>query len=56
MRVGDQIAEAVLAHSDVQKNDAWNRAVTAMKAGAARHSDGALAIIRTSFQEASASE
>jgi oligopeptide/dipeptide ABC transporter ATP-binding protein len=31
MRVGDQIAEAVLAHSDVQKNDAWNRAVTAMK-------------------------
>jgi oligopeptide/dipeptide ABC transporter ATP-binding protein len=31
MRVGDQIAEAVLAHSDVQKHDAWNRAVTAMK-------------------------
>jgi peptide/nickel transport system ATP-binding protein len=31
MRVGDQIAEAVLAHSEVEKNDAWNRAVTAMK-------------------------
>jgi peptide/nickel transport system ATP-binding protein len=31
MRVGDQIAEAVLAHSDVQKDDAWSRAVTAMK-------------------------
>jgi len=31
MRAGDQIAEAVLAHSNVQKNDAWSRAVTAMK-------------------------
>ncbi len=31
MRVGDQIAEAALAHSHVQKSDAWNRAVTAMK-------------------------
>ena len=31
MRVGDQIAEAVLAHSDVQKDAAWSRAVTAMK-------------------------
>jgi len=31
MRAGDQIAEAVLAHSKVQKNDAWSRAVTAMK-------------------------
>jgi oligopeptide/dipeptide ABC transporter ATP-binding protein len=31
MRVGDQIAEAVLAHCEVQKSDAWNRAVVAMK-------------------------
>jgi len=31
MRVGGQIAEAVLAHSDVPKNEAWSRAVTAMK-------------------------
>ena len=31
MRVGDQIAEAVLAHSDVDKQTAWTRAVTAMK-------------------------
>jgi oligopeptide/dipeptide ABC transporter ATP-binding protein len=30
MRVGDQIAEAVLAHSEVENKDAWNRAVTAM--------------------------
>jgi oligopeptide/dipeptide ABC transporter ATP-binding protein len=31
MRVGDQIAEAVLAHGEAQKNAAWSRAVTAMK-------------------------
>ena len=31
MRVGDQIAEAVLAHSDVPMDDAWSRAVTATK-------------------------
>jgi len=31
MRVGDQIAEAVLAHQAVRKPEAWSRAVTAMK-------------------------
>ena len=31
MRVGDQIAEAVLAHCEAEKKDAWNRAVIAMK-------------------------
>ena len=31
MRVGDQIAEAVLAHSAISKVDAWSRAVAAMK-------------------------
>ena len=30
MRVGDQIAEAVLAHGGAQKKEAWTRAVTAM--------------------------
>jgi oligopeptide/dipeptide ABC transporter ATP-binding protein len=30
MRVGDQIAEAVLAHNSVSKKDAWKRAVDAM--------------------------
>ena len=30
MRVGDQIAEAVLAHHDVSKKEAWQRAVDAM--------------------------
>ena len=30
MRVGDQIAEAVLAHNSISKNDAWQRAVEAM--------------------------
>ena len=30
MRVGDQIAEAVLAHNPVSKQDAWQRAVDAM--------------------------
>lgn len=31
MRVGDQIAEAVLAHARVSRSEAWNRAVEAMK-------------------------
>jgi oligopeptide/dipeptide ABC transporter ATP-binding protein len=31
MRVGDQIAEAVLAHNKVSKRQAWGRAVDAMK-------------------------
>jgi len=31
MRVGDQIAEAVLAHSGVSQQEGWNRAVAAMK-------------------------
>ncbi|HEY7095543.1 MAG TPA: ABC transporter ATP-binding protein [Terriglobales bacterium] len=30
MKVGDQIAEAVLAHSDLSKRQAWDRAVEAM--------------------------
>ena len=30
MRVGDQIAEAVLAHNSISKHDAWQRAVDAM--------------------------
>ena len=30
MRVGDQIAEAVLAHNPISKKDAWQRAVDAM--------------------------
>lgn len=30
MRVGDQIAEAVVAHNSISKNDAWQRAVDAM--------------------------
>ena len=30
MRVGDQIAEAVLAHHRISKSEAWQRAVDAM--------------------------
>jgi oligopeptide/dipeptide ABC transporter ATP-binding protein len=30
MRVGEQIAEAVVAHNSISKNDAWQRAVDAM--------------------------
>ena len=30
MRVGDQIAEAVMAHNSIAKHDAWKRAVEAM--------------------------
>jgi oligopeptide/dipeptide ABC transporter ATP-binding protein len=42
MRVGDQIAEAVMAHRDIKKKEAWERAVSAMNdvaiADAARRS------------------
>ena len=31
MRVGDQIAEAVLAHQKVSKREAWQQAITAMR-------------------------
>jgi len=31
MRVGDQIAEAVLAHQEISKQEAWNRSIGAMR-------------------------
>ena len=39
MRVGEQIAEAVLAHNSISKNEAWQRAVVAMNDVAIPESD-----------------
>ena len=40
MRVGDQIAEAVLAHADITKAEAWNRAIEALRTVAISDADG----------------
>ena len=56
MRVGDQIAEAVLAHNSISKSDAWQRAVDAMNDVAIPDARRAApAIILTSFPEECAS-
>ena len=51
MRVGDQVAEAVLAHSRDIKKDAWERAVQALREVAIPIPSGEPTIIPTSFLE-----